>query len=122
MARILVADDEESIRSFVSRALALGGHEVSTAPDGGAALNLALQEDFDLLLADIRMPVMDGIALALNVTAKRPNLQVLLMTGYATEEQRAHNLDSLIAGIISKPFTIEQITELVDRTLARKTA
>lgn len=122
MARILVADDEESIRSFVSRALALGAHEVSTAPDGGAALNLALQEDFDLLLADIRMPVMDGIALALNVTAKRPNLLVLLMTGYATEEQRAHNLDSLIAGIISKPFTIEQITELVDRTLARKTA
>lgn len=120
MARILVADDEDSVRSFVSRALELSAHEVSTAPDGGAALNLALQEDFDLLLTDIRMPVMDGIALALNVTAKRPNLQVLLMTGYATEEQRAHNLDSLIAGIISKPFTIEQITELVDRTLARK--
>lgn len=122
MARILVADDEESVRSFVSRALALYEHEVSTAPDGGAALDLILQEDFDLLLTDVRMPVMDGIALALNVTAKRPNLKVLLMTGYATEEQRAHNLDSLIAGIISKPFTIEQVTELVGRTLGRKTA
>lgn len=121
MARILVADDEESVRSFVARVLALDEHEVTTAPDGGAALDLALQEEFDLLLADIRMPVMDGIALALNVTAKRPNLPVLLMTGYATEEQRAHNLDRLIAGIISKPFTIEQISELVSRTLERKT-
>lgn len=120
MARILVADDEDSVRSFVARALELDGHEVSTAPDGGAALNLALQEEFDLLLADIRMPVMDGIALALNVTAKRPNLRVLLMTGYATEKQRAHNLDQLIAGIISKPFTLEQISELVKRTLSRK--
>ncbi len=121
MARILVADDEESVRSFVARALALDEHEVTTAPDGGAALDLALQEEFDLLLTDIRMPVMDGIALALNVTAKRPNLPVLLMTGYATEEQRAHNLDRLIAGIISKPFTIEQISELVSKTLERKT-
>lgn len=120
MARILVADDEDSVRSFVARALELDGHEVSTAPDGAAALNLALQEEFDLLLADIRMPVMDGIALALNVTAKRPNLRVLLMTGYATEKQRAHNLDQLIAGIISKPFTLEQISELVKRTLSRK--
>lgn len=117
MARILVADDEDSVRSFIARALALDGHEVTTAADGGAALNLALQEDFDLLLTDIRMPVMDGIALALNVTSKRPDLKVLLMTGYATEKQRAHNLDRLIAGIISKPFTIEQISGLVKKTL-----
>lgn len=121
MARILVADDEESVRSFIARALALSDHQVTTAPDGGAALNLALQEDFDLLLADIRMPVMDGIALALNVTTKRPNMAVLLMTGYATEKQRAHNLDRLISGIISKPFTIEQICGIVNRTLSRKT-
>lgn len=121
MARILVADDEESVRSFIARALALSDHQVTTAPDGGAALNLALQEDFDLLLADIRMPVMDGIALALNVTTKRPNMAVLLMTGYATEKQRAHNLDRLISGIISKPFTIEQICGIVSRTLSRKT-
>ncbi len=120
MARILVTDDEESVRSFVARALELDGHDIITAADGGEALDLALQEKFDLLLADIRMPVMDGIALALNVTAKRPNLPVLLMTGYATEEQRAHNLDRLIAGIISKPFTIEQITDLVNKALSRK--
>jgi DNA-binding NtrC family response regulator len=120
MARILVADDEESVRSFVARALELHEHEVTTASDGGEALDLALQDEFDLLLTDIRMPVMDGIALALNVTAKRPNLPVLLMTGYATEEQRAHNLDRLIAGIISKPFTLEQIIEVVNRTLERQ--
>lgn len=119
MARILVADDEDSVRSFVVRALELDGHEVSTAPDGGAALDIALQEEFDLLLTDIRMPVMDGIALALNVTTKRPNMKVLLMTGYATEKQRAQNLDRLIAGIISKPFTIEQISEFVKRALVR---
>lgn len=120
MARILVADDEDSVRSFVARALELDGHEVQVAPDGGAAMEIALQQEFDLLLTDIRMPVMDGIALALNITAKRPNLKVLLMTGYATEKQRAHNLDRLIAGIISKPFTIDQISALVKRTLGQK--
>src|SRR5262245_7224519 len=67
MARILIAEDEESIRNLVTRALRQDGHEVSTANDGAEALDLLMREKgaFELLLTDIRMPVMDGIALAL---------------------------------------------------------
>ena len=66
MARILIADDEEAIRSLIARALRQDGHEVMTATDGAHALDVLGRERgaFELLLSDIRMPVMDGIALA----------------------------------------------------------
>ena len=113
MARILVADDEEAVRSYVSRALELHGFEVSVVADGGAALERLNDERFDLLLSDIVMPVMDGIALALKAGDAWPDMPVLLMTGYSAEQQRAHNLDALLAGVISKPFTIDQIVKAV---------
>lgn len=117
MARILIAEDEASLREFVSRALSTVGHEVRAVNDGGQAL-VALEEDsFDLLLADVRMPVMDGLALALKVSLDFPGMPILLMTGYAQEKQRAYNLDHLIRDVVAKPFTIEQICEAVERAL-----
>lgn len=113
MTNILVADDEDSVRAFVTRALESHGYKVTPVADGGAALAEVLDGDYDLLLTDIRMPVMDGIALALNVASKRADLPVVLMTGYADEKQRAHNLDSLIKEVITKPFTMDQLLELV---------
>ncbi|GAB4122599.1 MAG: response regulator [Rhodothalassiaceae bacterium] len=119
MARILIAEDEDSVREFVSRALETAGHETVAAADGGEALELALAEPFDMLLADIVMPVMDGIALALKLSTVRPGLPVLLMSGYATERQRAHNLDKLIAEVLPKPFTLDELLRAVRRTLAK---
>ncbi len=113
MTHILVADDEDSVRIFVTRALESHGYKVTSVGDGGAALAEVLDGDYDLLLTDIRMPVMDGIALALNVASKRPNLPVVLMSGYADEKQRAYNLDSLIKDVLSKPFTMDQLLDLV---------
>ncbi|USG61064.1 response regulator [Sneathiella marina] len=119
MARILVAEDEGALREFVSRALTHHGHEVSVAEDGAVALDmLAKDPTFDLLLTDIMMPIMDGIALALKVTKENPKLKILMMTGYAAERQRAHNLDSLIHDVIAKPFTLSEICEKVDEALA----
>lgn len=117
MARILVAEDEDAVRAFVARALAAAGHDVTTVGDGGAALEAIAVDSYDLLLTDIVMPVMDGIALALKVAAERPDLKILLMTGYATERQRVHNLDTLIADVVVKPFTLEEITTAVDAAL-----
>lgn len=117
MSRILIAEDEDSVRDFVSRALQENGYEVTAVADGGAALGEALGGEFDLLLTDIRMPVMDGIALALNISAKCPDLPVLLMTGYASEKQRASNLESLVAEVLSKPFTLEQLLTVVRKYL-----
>jgi CheY-like chemotaxis protein len=122
MARILLAEDEESLRSLVARALMQDGHEVVARCDGAAALDSLLREEgrFDLLLADIRMPVMDGIALALAASRDHPALTILLMTGYADQRERAHGLNLLIHGVIAKPFTLAAIREAVSEALAAR--
>lgn len=119
MARILLAEDDDGVRAFVSRALQHVGHEVVEAEDGGLASEVILEEAgrFDLLLSDIKMPVMDGIALALNVAASFPDVTILLMTGFADQRERAHGLDQLIYDVIPKPFTLQQVLEKVDDAL-----
>ncbi len=118
MARVLIAEDDAAVREFVSRALSHGGHEVATANDGLEALGVLDDESFDLLVTDIVMPNLDGIALALKVAKEYPAMPVLLMTGYAAERQRAHNLEVLIHDVITKPFTLRQICEAADGALA----
>jgi CheY-like chemotaxis protein len=122
MARILVADDDRAVGEFVRRALSHHGHDVTLVEDGIAALHaLETQDPFALLLTDIVMPGMDGIALALKVARDYPELKVLLMSGYAAERQRAHNLDVLIQRVISKPFTLLELVRVVDEALAQDT-
>src|ERR1051326_2552309 len=98
MAGIVIAEGEEGVCVFVARALSLDGHEVTATADGAEALDLIARHEgrFDLLLADVRMPVMDGIALALATARDYPQMTILLMTGYADQRERAHGLDALI--------------------------
>ena len=119
MARILLAEDEEALRAFVARALAMDGHEVVATADGGEALDALTREQgrFDLLLTDIRMPVMDGIALALAAARDHPELTILLMTGYADQRERASGLDALIHDVITKPFSLGAIRSAVNEAL-----
>jgi two-component system cell cycle response regulator CpdR len=120
MARILIAEDEESIRSLVARALRQDGHEVTTANDGAEALEVLVRRKgaFELLLTDIRMPVMDGIALALAAARDHPALTILLMTGYADQRERAHGLDALIHDVITKPFSLGAMRTAVNEALS----
>lgn len=118
MARILVVEDEESVREFVTRSLTLHGHSVLVAQDGAEAVDLMRDNHFDLLLSDIAMPLMDGISLALKVRASRPHVPILLMTGFADERQRAHNLTLLIEGLLIKPFNMDQLLAKVTEALA----
>jgi DNA-binding response OmpR family regulator len=122
MARILIAEDDENVRAFVSRALLHWGHEVVEAEDGGIALEIITAETgrFDLLLSDIKMPVMDGIALALATAAQYPELTILLMTGFADQRERAHGLDALIYDVVPKPFSLQVLLEKVDDALVRR--
>ena len=92
MARILITEDEDSLRSFVARALRLDGHETDEAADGAEGLEKLKQGPYDLLLSDIRMPVMDGIELAHQAASGWPELKILLMTGYAEQRERADDL------------------------------
>ena len=119
MARILIAEDEESIRNLVARALRQDGHEVTTANDGAEALEVLVREKgaFELLLTDIRMPVMDGIALALAAARDHPDLTILLMTGYADQRERAHGLDALIHDVLTKPFALVTMRSAVNGAL-----
>lgn len=122
MARILIAEDEEALRAFIVRALMQDGHEVVATADGGEALDALTREQgrFDLLLTDIRMPVMDGIALALAAARDWPELTILLMTGYADQRERAHGLDALIHDVIAKPFSLSDIRKAVAEALVAK--
>ncbi len=119
MARILIAEDEESIRNLVARALRQDGHEVTTANDGAEALEGLVREKgaFELLLTDIRMPVMDGIALALAAARDHPAVTILLMTGYADQRERAYGLDALIHDVITKPFSLATMRAAVNAAL-----
>jgi len=124
MARVLVVDDEDSMRLLVQRAIAMDGHEVLTAADGAEALErLAGAEGaFDLLLTDIQMPVMDGIALALTAARDFPNLTILLMTGFADQREGASGLNAIAHDVISKPFSVADIRTAVADALASKKA
>jgi two-component system cell cycle response regulator CpdR len=120
MARILIAEDEEALRALCARGLTTDGHEVVSACDGSEALEVLTREQgrFDLLLTDVRMPIMDGIALALSTARDFPKLTILMMTGYADQRERAHNLEALIHDVITKPFTLTTLRTAVNGALA----
>ncbi|GAB1717197.1 MAG: response regulator receiver domain protein (CheY-like) [Nitrobacter sp.] len=120
MARVLIADDEDSMRSLVARAIAMDGHDTVTAADGAEALDI-LTEDaraFDLLLTDIKMPIMDGIALALAAARDFPDLVILLMTGFADQRERASGLNAIVHDVVTKPFSVADIRAAVTGALA----
>jgi CheY-like chemotaxis protein len=118
MARILLAEDDKAVQSFVSRALMHREHAVTAVDDGLQALEALSEAEFDLLITDIVMPGMDGIALARKVAGDRPSLPILMMTGYSAERQRAHNLEELICRVVTKPFSLKQICATVEEVMA----
>ena len=122
MPRILIADDEASMRALVARAIGMDGHETVTAQDGAEALEILIRESgaFDLLLTDIQMPIMDGIALALSAARDFPDLTILLMTGFADQRERASNLNAIAHDVITKPFSVADIRTAVADALASK--
>jgi len=118
MAKILVAEDEQSVRELLTIALRRKGHEVQAVADGSEALGALSKGRYDLLLTDIVMPVVDGITLSLKAARDDPGMRILMMTGYAAERQRAHNLEELIHDVVLKPFTMDEIGKAVDAALA----
>jgi len=110
------------MRSLVARAIAMDGHTIVTAQDGAEALEILTSEAgaFDLLLTDIQMPVMDGIALALTAARDFPDVTILLMTGFAAQRERASGLDAIVHDVVTKPFSVADIRTAVARALASR--
>lgn len=125
MARILVAEHEVPVREFIRRVLEQRGHEVVVVSDGTDAVVKLARLPFDLLLADVAMPNMDGVELSLKVARDFPDLRVLMMSNDAIQRRRSHDIDSIMA-ILQKPFTMVALNEAVERALgvgaARQTA
>lgn len=118
MANILIAEDDDSVRTFVGRALSIDGHRTQLACDAEEALaRLREGERYDLLLSDIKMPGMDGIELAQNAAAFDPAMAILLMTGYADQRERALDLQEIVTDVVQKPFSLAEIRAEVGRTL-----
>jgi CheY-like chemotaxis protein len=124
MSRVLIVDDEESMRLLVARAIAMDGHDITTAADGAEALEILGSTDtpFELVLTDIQMPVMDGIALALSAARDFPLVTILLMTGYAEQRERASGLSAIVHDVITKPFSVADIRTAVADALASRKA
>lgn len=122
MAKILIAEDNDDIRGLVVRALSDDGHDLVATENGVAALEALNRHngDFDLLLTDVKMPLMDGIALALAAGRDHPDIAIMLMTGYADQRERAHGLDALVHDVIAKPFSLEQIKGAVREALVAR--
>lgn len=120
MARILLADDDAASRDLVKRALATDGHSVTSTQDGSEALD-KLQEGsggFDLLISDVQMPGLDGIALVEKALEGHPKLRIVLMSGFAGELGRADHLKDKISRVLTKPVSLEQIRTAVKEALA----
>lgn len=115
--RILLAEDDTAMRSFLARALAKAGYDVAAFGDGAEAYECLKEEPFTLLLTDITMPQMDGIELARRASALDPDLKIMFITGFA-----AVALNSTVAPrdsrVLSKPFHLRDLVREVDRLLA----
>jgi len=122
MAKILIAEDDDAIRGLIVRALKDDGHDLIATADGAAALHALSQHngEFKLLLTDVKMPLMDGVALAMAAGRYYPEMPIMLMTGYADQRERAHELDALVHDVIAKPFSVDQIKGAVREALVER--
>jgi len=122
MARILIVEDDESVRAFTARAIAACGHAVDTAEDGDLGLSSIreAQGGYDLVLSDIRMPAMDGIEMARRAAGDFPGLKILLMTGYAEQRERARELDGLVEDVLTKPFSLADFRAAIRAVLEKR--
>jgi two-component system cell cycle response regulator CpdR len=114
MIRILLAEDDASMRAYLTRALERSGYSVVAVDRGTAAAPLLETESFDLLLTDIVMPEMDGIELAQKAAVLAPDMRVMFITGFAAVALKAGNA-APSARVLSKPFHLRELVDEVDR-------
>ena len=115
--RVLVVDDEASIRDLLSKTLALAEYEVDTAPDGRSALDRMRMHPYDLLIADLKMPGMDGLSVIREAKRYKADLPVIIITGYSTEASAIEAVNLGVAGYLTKPFRVPQVLAAAAKAL-----
>lgn len=119
MYRILLAEDDQVMREYLTRALERSGYRVAAVDRGTAALPLLESETFDLLLTDIVMPEMDGIELAQKAQEIAPEMRVMFITGFAAVTLKAGKAVPQ-ARVLSKPFHLRDLVREVDQLFAEE--
>jgi excisionase family DNA binding protein len=116
-SRVLVVDDESSIRELLQKTLALAEYDVDTAPDGRAALERLRLGSYDLLIADLKMPGMDGLTLIREAKRLKADMPVIIITGFSTESSAIEAVNLGVAGYLTKPFRVPQVLAAAARAL-----
>ena len=115
--RVLVVDDEASIRDLLSKTLALAEYDVDVAPDGRSALERMRMYPYDLLIADLKMPGMDGLSVIREAKRYKADLPVIVITGFSTEASAIEALNLGVAGYLTKPFRVPQVLAAAAKAL-----
>lgn len=115
--RVLIVDDEESIRELLTKTLELAEYETQAVSDGRAGLDLLRREHWDLLIADLRMPEMDGLSLIREARRLHPRLPVIIVTGYSSESSAIQAVNLGVVGYLVKPFRIPHVLSAVAKAL-----
>lgn len=116
-SRVLVVDDESSIRELLAKTLALAEYDVDTAPDGRAALERLRLGHYGLLIADLKMPGMDGLTLIREAKRLKSDIPVIIITGFSTESSAIEAINLGVAGYLTKPFRVPQVLAASARAL-----
>jgi two-component system cell cycle response regulator CpdR len=119
MARILLAEDDNQMRAFLSRGLRRAGHAVDAVGDGEAALVRAADVNYDLLLADVVMPGIDGVELAKRITARQPGIRVMFITGFAAVALQDESFGAHRPKMLAKPFHLRHLIAEIDALLSQ---
>jgi excisionase family DNA binding protein len=115
--RVLVVDDEASIRDLLAKTLALAEYDVDVAPDGRSALERMRMYPYDLLIADLKMPGMDGLTVIREAKRYKADLPVIIITGFSTESSAIEAVNLGVAGYLTKPFRVPQVLSAAAKAL-----
>ena len=121
VGRVLVADDEEDVRSFLAEALERAGHEVSQVADGASALRAASEEPFDVVLTDLRMPGIDGMTVVRTIRTEQPDVEVIVLTAFGDVASAVEAMKLGAFDYLQKPVSgPAAIRDLVAKALDRR--
>lgn len=116
-ARILVVDDEETIRELLSKTLALADYEVDVAPDGKTGIDRMRIIPYDLLITDLRMPGVDGLTVIREARRLKTDIPVIIVTGYSTEASAIEAINLGVQGYLTKPFRVPRVLAAAAKAL-----
>jgi excisionase family DNA binding protein len=117
--RVLVVDDEASIRDLLAKTLALAEYDVDVAPDGRAALERIRMYPYDLLIADLKMPGMDGLSVIREAKRYKADLPVIVITGFSSESSAIEAINLGVSGYLTKPFRVPEVLKQAEKALGR---